>query len=138
MMMGLMGTGKSTVAREIARRWDMEYVSWDLTRKSLAGIAPETHRYEGYGEGLYTEEFSRSTYSAMLERARDEVRRCLQLRTQEGTSPSDGRWELFHRQEREQEPVLEVPPERHIILDTGGTAEDTVARALRLLFASVV
>jgi predicted kinase len=66
---GLSGTGKSTVAQELARRWDLAYISSDLTRKALAGVAPGEHRYDLFGEGIYSPDFSRRTYDAMLDQA---------------------------------------------------------------------
>jgi aminoglycoside phosphotransferase family enzyme/predicted kinase len=69
LIVGITGTGKSTVAQELARRWNFSYISSDITRKGLAGIAPEEHQYESFGEGIYSPEFSRQTYDAMFQRA---------------------------------------------------------------------
>jgi aminoglycoside phosphotransferase family enzyme/predicted kinase len=66
---GLTGTGKSTIAQELARRWNLSYISSDITRKTLAGMAPEERRYEAFGEGIYSPEFSRQTYDAMFQQA---------------------------------------------------------------------
>jgi predicted kinase len=67
-----------------------------------------------------------------------EVRRRLDRRVQGRDSSSDGRWELFHRQREEWEPVGEVPSSRHILLDTGGGVRDTMAGLLRRLYAGVL
>ncbi|MBI4282812.1 MAG: AAA family ATPase [Chloroflexi bacterium] len=72
---GLSGTGKSTIAQELARRWGLVYISSDITRKELAGIAPIERRFESYGQGIYSPAFSRRTYDAMLKRARGELQR---------------------------------------------------------------
>jgi uncharacterized protein len=74
LVVGLTGTGKSTVAQELARRWSLSYISSDITRKTLARIAPEERRYESFGEGIYSSEFSRRTYDAMFRQAEQ----CLQ------------------------------------------------------------
>ena len=66
---GVTGTGKSTVALDLARRWSMAYVSSDLTRKSLAGIDSREHRYEPFMEGIYSSRFSDLTYRTMREAA---------------------------------------------------------------------
>jgi uncharacterized protein len=71
---GLTGMGKTTVAQELARRWGLCYISSDITRKTLAGIAPEERRYDAFGEGIYSPEFSRRTYDAMFLQAEQ----CLQ------------------------------------------------------------
>jgi hypothetical protein len=67
---GLTGTGKSTVALELARRWDLAYISSDITRKELAGVPPEEHQYQDFARGIYSPEFTRRTYQAMLEQAK--------------------------------------------------------------------
>ena len=66
---GVTGTGKSTLATELARRWSMAYVSSDLTRKNLAGIDPQERRYEPFMEGIYSTSFSEMTYREMREEA---------------------------------------------------------------------
>lgn len=70
---GLMGTGKTTVASELARRWSGVHISSDVTRKALAGIAPTERRYEAYSEGIYTDDMSERTYAFMLAQAREAV-----------------------------------------------------------------
>lgn len=67
---GLPGTGKSSVAEELARRWDAVYISSDVTRKALAGVGPTEHRYSSFETGIYEPVFSRSTYKAMLDQAK--------------------------------------------------------------------
>lgn len=67
---GLMGTGKSYLGSQLAGRWDMEYISSDVTRKQLAGLRPTEHRYDPYGQGLYSPQMSRLTYEAMFREAR--------------------------------------------------------------------
>ena len=53
LMSGVTGTGKSTLASELSRRWAMEHVSSNLVRKDLAGIRPLQHRHEPFQEGIY-------------------------------------------------------------------------------------
>jgi aminoglycoside phosphotransferase family enzyme/predicted kinase len=66
---GLSGTGKSTVAEELARRWDLAHISSDVTRKELAGLVPGEHRYLPPGQGIYSPEFTRRTYQSMFQQA---------------------------------------------------------------------
>ena len=40
LVIGLMGSGKTHVAEELARRWSMVHISSDVTRKTLAGLDP--------------------------------------------------------------------------------------------------
>jgi predicted kinase len=65
-----MGSGKSTLAQELVRRWGLRYISSDVTRKRLARIPALERRYEPYGKGIYSMDFSRQTYSEMLNQAR--------------------------------------------------------------------
>ncbi|MFW6151187.1 MAG: AAA family ATPase, partial [Chloroflexota bacterium] len=72
---GLIGTGKSTVAGSVAGRLGCGIISSDVTRKQLAGVPLTEHRYEGFQGGIYSEDFSRRTYEAMLTQARDRLAR---------------------------------------------------------------
>lgn len=64
---GLPGTGKSTVARSLAEQRGWMVLRSDEVRKELAGSAgPQP---AGWGEGLYREEMTAATYTALLERA---------------------------------------------------------------------
>ena len=68
---GLVGTGKSTVARALAKRLGLTVISSDITRKKLAGMPPMEHRFEGFSGGIYTPEFTRQTYDTMFAEAKD-------------------------------------------------------------------
>jgi len=68
---GLMGTGKSRIASELSQRWGLDLISSDATRKQLAGLRVHEHRYEGYGKGIYSSEFSQRTYRQMFDRSSD-------------------------------------------------------------------
>ncbi len=175
---GVTGTGKSTLAAELARHCSAVHISSDLVRKSLAGIGPQEHRYEPFMQGIYSPQFSSMTYQAMLASAKEhllkgesvildgtfrksgdrglaagmardmgqelwiiecrveeaEARRRLQRRMEDGSSESDGRWELYHHQLEQWEPVDEVAPDHHIILDTAGSPEETLRSLLQRLY----
>ena len=179
---GVTGTGKSTVALDLARRWAMAYISSDLTRKSLAQMDPKEHRYEPFMTGIYSSGFSELTYRAMRETAREhlvkgesvvldgtfrhseertrmvelareleaeawvvecrlpeaEARRRLERRYEKGDSVSDGRWSLFRQQLAQWDDVSEVPPERHLILDTSDREEETMRSLLQALYQSIL
>ncbi|WP_079173597.1 AAA family ATPase [Streptomyces monashensis] len=66
---GLPGSGKSTLSGALADRLGVTLLSSDRMRKELAGIPAEQSAAAGYGEGLYTPEWTARTYAALLERA---------------------------------------------------------------------
>ncbi|MFD8006192.1 bifunctional aminoglycoside phosphotransferase/ATP-binding protein [Streptomyces mirabilis] len=66
---GLPGSGKSTLSGALADRLGVTLLSSDRVRKELAGIPAEEPASAGYGEGLYTPEWTDKTYAALLDRA---------------------------------------------------------------------
>jgi len=64
---GLSGSGKSTIAQELAMELGLELLSSDRIRKELA-VIPETQRPEGYGTGLYSAAMNEATYGEILAR----------------------------------------------------------------------
>jgi aminoglycoside phosphotransferase family enzyme len=50
---GLIGTGKSTIANQMATVLDLEVFSSDHVRKRLAGASSQSSPGAGYGQGLY-------------------------------------------------------------------------------------
>jgi aminoglycoside phosphotransferase family enzyme/predicted kinase len=72
---GLMGTGKTTIANEIAKINGWAIVSSDAVRKELAGIPATRHEYRAFGEGVYSAEFTERTYKRMNEIAEEYLRK---------------------------------------------------------------
>ncbi|MEE9613654.1 MAG: AAA family ATPase [Thermodesulfobacteriota bacterium] len=66
---GLSGTGKSALARSLGHRAGITVLSSDAVRKELHGVAPDEHRFERYGEGIYSGEATERTYEELMERA---------------------------------------------------------------------
>jgi len=66
---GVMGSGKTALARALAPRLGAHAISSDALRKRLAGLDPHERRFEAWGEGIYSPEHSRKTYEKMHERA---------------------------------------------------------------------
>jgi aminoglycoside phosphotransferase family enzyme/predicted kinase len=69
-MSGLPGTGKSTLAQRLAERAPATVLSSDIVRKEEAGVPPGEHRYESFGEGIYSKDSTELTYAELLARAR--------------------------------------------------------------------
>lgn len=72
---GLMGTGKSVLARGLAPRLGAEVIRTDLIRKELLAIRPEERRPDPFGQGIYSDDISRRTYDRALELAGAELRK---------------------------------------------------------------
>ncbi len=68
-MMGMMGTGKTYLARELSRRLGWLHFSSDALRKQMAGLAPEQRSYDAWGSGLYGAQASEATYQSLYEGA---------------------------------------------------------------------
>jgi len=69
LMSGLSGSGKTTVARQVARSLNAIHLRSDAVRKQLAGIPLEQRGDQGgeYGSGIYTPEMTQKTYDRLLE-----------------------------------------------------------------------
>ena len=63
---GVMGSGKSSVARLAAAALGAIVVRTDAVRKRLAGLGLRARGSDGFGQGLYTAEMSRRTYEEAL------------------------------------------------------------------------
>lgn len=66
---GLPGTGKSTLAGQLADRLGFTVLSSDRIRKELAGIPAGQPSPAPYGAGIYTAAWTNRTYDALLRRA---------------------------------------------------------------------
>lgn len=66
---GLIASGKSSLAEEFARRQGLCCHNSDRVRKELAGAAAALGRGTAVDQGIYSPEFSRRTYDALLARA---------------------------------------------------------------------
>jgi len=66
---GLMGSGKTNIARHLRETFGWHLLSTDAVRKQLAGIGENTRVYVPYNEGLYSAEMNRRTYEEVCRRA---------------------------------------------------------------------
>jgi aminoglycoside phosphotransferase family enzyme/predicted kinase len=66
---GLPGSGKSTLSGALADHLGVTLLSSDHLRKELAGIPAEQSAAAGYGQGVYTPEWTERTYASLLDRA---------------------------------------------------------------------
>ncbi len=71
---GLMGTGKSALARNLAPRIDADVIRTDVLRKEILKIDPAERHYEDFGKGIYADDVSRKTYEQALAMAREKLK----------------------------------------------------------------
>ncbi len=72
---GMVGTGKSTVARLLSALTGFPVLNSDQMRKRLAGLRPAIRLKEAYHEGIYNKEFTQATYHALFEEAKNHLER---------------------------------------------------------------
>lgn len=66
---GLPGTGKSTLARNLAEPIDAVVLRSDVIRKELAGMEPTERTGDGFGTGIYSPGSTEALYDELLGRA---------------------------------------------------------------------
>ena len=71
--MGMIASGKSTLAESFAGRRGCPYYNTDRIRKELAGMEAVSRQEEDFNRGIYNREFSRRTYQELLDRAAVEL-----------------------------------------------------------------
>lgn len=70
---GMVASGKSTLAMNWAKRHNMKYYNSDVVRKEIAGLAPTAEQKESLDKGIYSKEFTRKTYDALLAHAEEDI-----------------------------------------------------------------
>lgn len=66
---GLIASGKSTLAEAWAKAIGAPYYNSDRIRKELAGLVAHASQPESFQAGIYSAEFSKKTYDALLHHA---------------------------------------------------------------------
>ena len=66
---GLMGSGKTSIARHLREEYGWLMLSTDAIRKQISGVGEATRVYVPYNEGLYSPDMNRRTYAEVCERA---------------------------------------------------------------------
>jgi len=67
---GMIGSGKSYQARNLASRLGADVIRTDVLRKELLKITPSEKHREAFGQGIYSSDMSRRTYDKAIELAR--------------------------------------------------------------------
>jgi aminoglycoside phosphotransferase family enzyme/predicted kinase len=66
---GLMGSGKTNVARYLREHFGWHMISTDAVRKQISGVGENTRVYVPYNEGLYSPDMNEKTYAEVCRRA---------------------------------------------------------------------
>ena len=74
LMAGLMGTGKSNLAKRIASRLGAFIIQTDTIRKEILNIPPTDHHYEAFGNGIYASDMTQLTYEKAVEVASEKLK----------------------------------------------------------------
>jgi predicted kinase len=72
-MTGVAGSGKSTVASDLADRWGIKQVSSDVVRKTLFGLDPYRPSDPSVRDQLYSPRMSGLTYRELVRQGENEV-----------------------------------------------------------------
>ena len=67
--MGLIASGKSTLAKAWSTKYSLPYFNSDVVRKELSGFSASSRQADSFHRGIYTPEMSRKTYDALLDKA---------------------------------------------------------------------
>jgi hypothetical protein len=178
---GLMGTGKSEVARSLSRELGAEVLRSDVVRKKLHGLDPQQKQLHKYGQGLYSAEVTQATYQALIDQAGEilkngrsvildasfgrrenreqayalarelNIRRVLlecvcpddvlvqrlEKRLTRETDASDGRTSLLQSQKADFQPVTELDPSQHVVLDTGQELDQVLELGLEAVLEAL-
>jgi uncharacterized protein len=161
--MGMVATGKSSLARALAEKLGCSHINSDVIRKEMTGTTKKKTIGIPVNEGIYSPEISEKTYSEMRLRAKKqlfeqgaayvvldgsyirrterellctsfgnkvkvtfihcnitekEMKKRLELRAQDETEISDGRWEVYLEQKKRFEFPVELSNEQRIRLNT--------------------
>ena len=66
---GLMGSGKTNIARYLREQFGWHMISTDAVRKQISGVGENTRVYVPYNQGLYSPEMNKTTYAEVCRRA---------------------------------------------------------------------
>lgn len=72
---GVIGTGKSSLAKSFADELSLGVMSSDYIRKKMLKTDPKQKRYEDYGKGIYSQDTNERVYSLMIELAGKNINR---------------------------------------------------------------
>ena len=103
---GLMGTGKSSIARFLRDEMGWYLISTDSVRKQISGVGQDTRVYVPYNEGLYSPEMNRRTYEEVCRRAENLLRAGFSVAVDGAFKKQDERLPVFELAQRAEANLL--------------------------------
>ncbi|MHB8137056.1 MAG: bifunctional aminoglycoside phosphotransferase/ATP-binding protein [Smithellaceae bacterium] len=70
---GLIGSGKSYQALNLAARLGADVIRTDVLRKELLNISPVEQHHDAFGQGIYASDISQKTYEKAIELAAEKI-----------------------------------------------------------------
>jgi predicted kinase len=70
---GVIGTGKSTIAKALSEELSFDVITSDIVRKRISGIPKYERKFEGYSAGIYSSDVTEKTYSEIFDSAEDVI-----------------------------------------------------------------
>lgn len=64
---GVIGTGKSSIAKVLSEELSFELISSDIVRKRISGISKYERKYEKYDTGIYSRDVTKKTYEEIFD-----------------------------------------------------------------------
>ena len=101
---GVIGTGKSTVAKALSEELSFDLISSDIVRKRISGISKFERKYEEYDTGIYSRDVTKKTYEEIFYNAEDIVNNSQSVIIDASFSKTEWRKSVVELTER-----LEIP-----------------------------
>jgi aminoglycoside phosphotransferase family enzyme/predicted kinase len=125
-----------------------------MTRKTYSVMMKEGERFIQQGNGVIldatfhkkahrefvqqlTKKYDVRVAWVFCDASEQMIQERLQKRAKEDTDPSDAGWEIYLKQKAAFEKIDDIPSERYLALDTGGSLEDQVHNVERFLWQAL-
>lgn len=73
---GMIASGKSKNGKFFSKRYAAKYLNSDVVRKELAGVKPTDRVFDGYNEGLYSDQMTERVYRTLADLANKSLNNC--------------------------------------------------------------
>lgn len=126
---GIIASGKTTVAERLGSMLSAPVIDADRTRKQMLGLRATAPVHDDAWQGAYDPAFTEEVYAEVLRRAAVVLasgRSVIVEASFRSASVSDGRLEIFDDFVARWEPIDELPPDEHLVIDTAQALTDNL------------